>query len=275
MKYILALICVVALLVCSSTNYARSGPVRCDAPTSGIPKARILLFGEMHGSVESPVLVSKVVCALAQNGPVALGLELPSTEQAPIDRYLASNGGAAALEALRSGQFWQHGDGRSSVAMFNLIDAARRLKQSGLAVSVFTLDPDLAGTADDNKALARALRMYHDQHPVSRIVSLMGNLHAGQAVVSPFGEPITPAGFYLHDLHPVSVYMTYHSGTIWACMGTCGVHKVSSRWAPDNGPGFTSDAPMEGYSVSYMLPSLTASPPAGGAVKKYIRVGRE
>lgn len=267
MKYILALICSVAFLAFSISGHARSGSVQCDAP-SGIPGARILLFGEMHGSVESPALVGKVACALAQNGEVALGLELPSTEQAPIDRYLASNGGTATRKALRSGQFWQHGDGRSSVAMFNLIDTARRLKQAGLAVSVFTLDPDLAGTVDDNKALAHALRMYHDQHPASRIVALMGNLHAGQAVVSPFGEAITPAGYYLRDLHPVSVYVTYHSGTIWACMGSCGVHKVNSQWASGSGPGFQPDAPMDGYSVSYMLPGITASPPAGKAAKK-------
>lgn len=267
MKCILVRVCAVALLAFSVSGHARSGSAQCGAP-SGTPDARILLFGEMHSSVESPTLVGKVACALVQHGPVALGLELPSTEQAPIDRYLASNGGAAARKALRSGQFWQHGDGRSSVAMFNLIDTARRLRQVGLAVPVFTLDPDLAGTADDNKALAHALRMYHDQHPASRIVALMGNLHAGQAVVSPFGEAITPAGYYLRDLHPVSVYVTYHSGTIWACMDTCGVHKVSSQWAPDSKPGFQPDAPMEGYSVSYMLPSITASPPAGEAAKK-------
>lgn len=267
MRYVLALLCAVFLLVCSIPSHARSGGVQCDAPP-GIPDAQILLFGEMHGAAESPALVGKVICVLAQRGPVALGLELPSTEQGSIDRYLTSNGDAAARKALRSTPFWLHRDGRSSVAMFNLVDAARHLKQDGLTVSVFTLDPDLVGAADDNKAMAHALRMYHDQHPASRIVALMGNLHAGQVVVTTFREPITPAGFYLRDLHPVSVYVAYHSGTIWACMdGACGVHKVSSQWAPDVGPRFTSDAPMEGYSVSYMLPSLTTSPPAGEAAR--------
>lgn len=268
MKCILVLLCTVAILAFSGFGHARSGPIQCDAP-SGIPDSRILLFGEMHGSAESPALVGTVACVLSKQGPVALGLELPSTEQAPIDRYLASNGDAAARDMLRSGPFWRGLDGRSSVAMFNLIDTARRLKNAGLPVAVFTLDPDLAGTADDNKALAHTLRAYHERHPSQRIVALMGNLHAGQAVVSAFVRPVTPAGFYLRDLHPVSVYVTYHGGTIWACMdGACGVHDVSSQWAPEVGPGFTSDAPMEGYSVSYMLPSLTASPPAGEAAKK-------
>lgn len=273
MKSVLALSFAVVLLLCSAPVRAGNRALRCDAP-SGIPSAQILLFGEMHGSVESPALVGEVVCALAQHGPVALGLELPSTEQTPIDRFLASRGDAAARDALRSGQFWRGLDGRSSVAMFNLIDTARRQTQAGLPVSVFTLDPDLAGAVDDNKTLADTLRAYHQRHPVSKIAALMGNLHAGQAVVTIFPKPITPAGYYLRDLHPVSVYVTYHGGTIWACMeGACGVHKVSSRWAPDAGSGFTSDAPMEGYSVSYMLPSLTASPPAGGDAKK--RAGRK
>lgn len=263
MKCILALMLAAALILCSALAHAGNHGIQCDAPT-GIPDARILLFGETHGSAESPAMVGKVVCALALHGPVALALELPSTEQAPIDHYLASNGDAAARDALRSGRFWRGLDGRSSVAMLNLIHTAKRLKQAGLPVAVFTLDPDLAATADDNRTLADTLQTYHQRHPGQRIVALMGNLHAGQAVVDLIGKPITPAGFYLRDLHPVSVYVTDHGGTIWACMGgACGVHEVSSQWAPDVGPGFTSDAPMDGYSVSYMLPSLTASPPAG------------
>lgn len=267
MKHFFVSLYAVVILVCSVSAAARSSAAQCDAPP-GIPKAKILLFGEMHGSVESPALVGKVVCALAQRGPMALGLELPSTERTPIDRYLASNGDTAAQKVLRSGQFWQQGDGRSSVAMFKLIDTARRLKRDGLPVSVFTLDPDLAGAADDNKTLASTLRAYHDQHPTLRIVALMGNLHAGQTVVSPFGKPITPAGYYLRDLRPVSVYVSYPSGTIWACMGACGAHKVSGEWSSNGKSGFHPGAMMKGYSVSYMLPTLTASPPAGEAARK-------
>ncbi|MGH8232925.1 MAG: hypothetical protein ACREPU_01835 [Rhodanobacteraceae bacterium] len=199
---------------------------------------------------------------------MALGLELPSTELAPIDRYLGSNGDAAAREALRSAPFWLHGDGRSSVAMVDLIDSARRLKEDGLAVSVFTLDPDLAGAADDNEAIAHAVRVFHGKHPALRIVALMGNLHAGQTKISPFGSTITPAGYLLRDLHSVSVYVAYHTGTIWACMGTCGVHELSSHWFPARKPGFYPDAPMEGYSVSYMLPRVTDSPPAGALTRR-------
>lgn len=148
----------------------------------------------------------------------------------------------------------------AQVSMFDLIDSVLRLKQGGLPVSVFTLDPDLASTADDNKALARALRIFHSRHPALRIVALMGNLHAGQAEISPFGPTITPAGYLLRDLHPVSVYVANPDGSIWACIGACGVHKVSGYW--HRKPGFYPDSPMQGYSLSYMLPSVTASPPA-------------
>lgn len=262
MKYFLALVCVVSLLVCCIPGHARGASFQCDAPP-GMPDAHILLFGETHGSVESPALVGKVLCAYAKQGPVALGLEMASTEQAAIDPYLASTGDAVARRKLLSAPFWRHGDGRSSIATFGLIDSVRRLKQAGLPVSVFTLDPDLASTADDNEALAHALRIFHSGHPTMRIVALMGNLHAGQAKISPFGSTIVPAGYLLRDLHPVSIYVANPSGSIWACMETCGIHKLSGHWHPDSKPGFYPDSPMQGYSVSYMLPSITASPPAG------------
>lgn len=262
MKYVLALVWVVSFLVWCIPGYARGASFQCAAP-SGMPDAHILLFGETHGSVESPALVGRILCAYANQGPVALGLEMESTEQAPIDAYLASKGDAVARRKLLSAPFWQHGDGRSSVAMFDLIDSVRRLKQAGLPVSVFTLDPDLASTADDNEALAHALRAVHNGHPTIRIVALMGDLHAGQAEVSPFGPTIVPAGYLLRDLHPISVLIANPGGSIWACMGTCGVHKVSGHWHPERKPGFYPDSPMQGYSASYMLPSITASPPAG------------
>ncbi|HET9819268.1 MAG TPA: hypothetical protein VFP92_08895 [Rhodanobacteraceae bacterium] len=261
MKHFLALVCVVSFLVCCTSGRAH-GTVQCDAPP-GMPGAEILLFGETHGSAESPALVGEVVCAYAKQGPVALGLEMPSTEEAPIGVYLASDGDGDARGKLRSAPFWLHQDGRSSVAMFDLIEWVRHLKHGGLPVSVFTLNPNLARTSDDNRAIAQALRAFHAKHPARRIVALMGNLHAGQAKISPFGSTIVPAGYLLRDLHPVSVYVANPGGSIWACMGTCGVHEVGGHWYPGRKPGFYADSPVQGYSMSYMLPGLTASPPAG------------
>lgn len=262
-KHLLFAIGVILAAACSA-SHARG--IACEAP-HGIPAARLVLFGELHGTAESPALVGRVVCALAESGPVALGLELPAIEQGPIDSYLASDGDPAAGERLLSGRFWlEDDDGRSSRAMFDLIRYVRELKQQGLPVAVFTLIPaSLGNTPDDNPGIARSIRAFHHKHPTPRIVALMGNLHAGQAEVRPFGKTITPAGYLLRDLHPVSILITHPAGTIWACINSCGIHDVIGESRP---AGFHDGAPMRGYGMSYMLPSITASPPAGLAVKQ-------
>jgi len=264
-QHFLFAIGVILALACSA-SFARG--IACKAP-HGMPAARLLLFGELHGATESPALVGRIVCAIAESGPVALGLELPVTEQEPIDRYLASDGAPSAEKRLLSGRFWLGGDGRSSRAMFDLIRYVRKLKQHGLPVAVFTLVPaTLGNTADDNQDISRAIRTFHRDHPRMRIVVLMGNLHAGQAKISPFGTMITPAGYLLRDLHPASIQITHPAGTIWACTDSCGTHHVSGR-SKSRKSGFYNDAPIQGYSMAYMLPSITASPPAGLAVKQH------
>lgn len=264
-KFLAPIVGIVSVLACSASQ-ARG--ISCDAP-QGLPAAHLILFGELHGTAESPALVGKTVCEYAEAGPIAVGLELPASEQRPIDDYLASNGGPAAEKRLLSGQFWLGGDGRSSRAMFGFIRYARGLKQQGLPVAVFTLVPArLGNTGDDNHGIARAIRAFHHHHPTMRIVALMGNLHAGQAKISPLGNTVTPAGYLLRDLHPTSILITHPAGTIWACTDSCGIHHVHGG-TESRTTGFQNDAPMRGYSMSYMLPSITASPPAGLAVEKH------
>ncbi|WAS91908.1 hypothetical protein [Nannocystis punicea] len=65
---------------------------------------------------------------LAQGRPLVLALEIPTTEQARIDRFLASSGDAAARAELVSGDFWTFPmqDGRRSQATVDLLAAAQR-----------------------------------------------------------------------------------------------------------------------------------------------------
>src|SRR5580765_7902369 len=51
----------------------------------------ILLFGEIHGVQELPSFFGEAVCSTADARlPVEVGLEVPKTEQASIDTFLAS-----------------------------------------------------------------------------------------------------------------------------------------------------------------------------------------
>ncbi len=137
-----------ALSVCISSLFTTASADESVCPQDGkFPvaelKTRVLVIGEMHGSNEYPAFAKSVVCQLlAANKPVILGLEIPENEQVAINRYLQSQGTADDRRVLQQGKFWQGKiqDGRSSVAMFGLIDAVRRLKQAGQKVLLAAFD---------------------------------------------------------------------------------------------------------------------------------------
>jgi hypothetical protein len=239
---------------------AEHADATCMLP-DGFPRTKMLLFGEMHGSIEGPAFVGEVACAYSKDGPTALGLEIRGVEQAAIDRYLDSDGGAEARSGLLAGTFWtKYPDGRSSAAMVDLIERIRVLRGQGRPLQVFAFD--LLSEGDRDAAMADAIRAYHAAHPHTRIVALMGNIHASQTPMKRGDGTIITSASLLTDLDPVSMLLLYRSGTIWACMPGCGVHPVQSKWGMEKAPGLHLSSPMAGYSMTWVLDRITASAPA-------------
>jgi hypothetical protein len=261
MKPVFAWMCFV-FLGCVSVA-AWSNGVACDVPQS-MPSGSLLFLGEMHGSREAPAMTGEIVCSYAMKGPVALGLELPPAEQDGIERYLASDGDADAKHRLLAGDFWRSDkDGRASSAMVALIESARRLRHEGSQVTVFTFSEILPGKTYD-ASIAEVIRGFHAVHPGLPVVALMGNVHASPVPFQVGGHDLLTTAYLLRDLHPMSVLLAYQSGTIWACMPDCGVHKVADKWGIARKPGLYAGSPMGNYSSSYVLSGITASPPAVG-----------
>ena len=101
--------------------FALATAVTCGAPLGAEelwkePQARVLMLGEVHGTNVIPKLAGALLCASITHGsPVALALEAaPEEGQAALDRYLASEGGAADLAALRRAPMWLPGAPRLS-----------------------------------------------------------------------------------------------------------------------------------------------------------------
>lgn len=234
----------------------------CEA-LPGLPERGPLLFGEMHGSVETPALISQAACVLSQSREVAVGLEIPTAEQPRIDAYLASRGTAADRQHLLDSGFWQRNwDGRSSAAMLRLIDDIRALKQNGAPVEVFVFDDQPGTTLQRDVAIANGIRRFHTQRPTAQIVALMGNVHARQEPITLGNETIVPAGKLLGDLKPVSILVAYPKGKVWACMPECGVQDLNAAKNFAAPPGFRSGDAAAGYNYTYSLPSMTAAAPA-------------
>lgn len=223
------------------------------------------MFGEVHGTAEAPALIADVACHLAADNDVAIGLEIPTSEQMLIDEYLASQGTTEDEDRLTESAFWQGGhDGRSSVAMLNLLRSVLEQNAGGRSVEVFAFDEQSDGSANRDEAIASGIRRYRDKNPSRMIVALMGNIHAMQETFTSGDVTIVPAGQLLKDLTPTSVLVAYPEGTAWACMPDCGTHNVVPGRPLSVPAGFREGPGRSGYSHTYLLESITASPPAAG-----------
>lgn len=170
-----------------------------------VAPGHVLWFGEMHGTWEAPRFVGQILAAL--DGPLQLGLEMPPT----------------AIASLEDA-WWSFHDGRSSEAMVELIEHARRLD-----VALVGYDGDGDGDGDRDRAMANAVMAARDPNAI--FVGLSGNIHSRK---KPF-EDITPCVMHLVEAGlAVSTYkLTATGGALWACMPECGLHTMPA--ADDDG----------------------------------------
>ncbi len=128
------------------------------------------------------------------------------TEHDALARYLASDGAAAARDALRQRPYWNiaddSNDGRRSVDMLDLIERMRVLRAKGRDVAIAPYDIPPSGYA--------------------------GNVHAMlQPLVLPgIGTGIEPMAYRLRELQPYSIKISASTGEIWGCRSGhgCGPH---------------------------------------------------
>jgi len=118
-----------------------AAPPECTAQTQ-VDVARIeqqvILIGEAHGTAELPRYTGELVCSLLKAGKsVILAIEQDGDEQDGLNRYLRSAGTANDRKILLRGRTWgTYSDGRGSLAMFELVEAMRALRQDGQRVGV-------------------------------------------------------------------------------------------------------------------------------------------
>jgi hypothetical protein len=176
-----------------------------------------VLVGEIHGTHETPRQVAALLCGAARRGPARLAVELPEDEDARVAAFVRSKGRAADRERLMRGEFWRsvYQDGRRSVAMLALLDAARALRAAGADVDVVTFD---AGGDDRERAMAARLAAAIARAPAATFIGLAGNLHPrktpGRFGRSFMGEHLVAAGVKLTTVDSV-----YALGTAWVCTG--------------------------------------------------------
>ncbi|KKO62087.1 hypothetical protein VM94_04161 [Janthinobacterium sp. KBS0711] len=268
-------------VVWTSTVSAQPFPqtsLQCAVPAeleTRIKVENIILMGEVHGTAEAPAAFGTAACrALALGRSVSVGLELYGNEAEVLRSYLASNGGQPASALLLRSSFWtrEFQDGRSSYAIFQLIERLRLLAQKNPNLNVFVLEGDAvvnSGTASSTRdeVMATKVRAERARRPAALILTLSGNVHNRIKVMSSSsGGSIPPLsmGVLLADLSPRAVSLRRSEGTFWACAPKCGVHgdPVQEKSLVDHNQMYRRLAEQALYTDEWILGPSTVSSPA-------------
>ncbi|MDB5389766.1 MAG: hypothetical protein JWM11_5412 [Planctomycetaceae bacterium] len=227
-----------------------------------VAEKRVVWFGEMHGSSEAPQLFLGLVKMVSRHHaePPVVALEIPSTEQRAIDRYLASGDDSI----LRSTPFFKSElkDGRSSEAMVKLLSQLRAEKKAAVCCfdSFFATTPQERDTA-----MAKNLAQCAKKFPNSKLVILSGGVHASIVEGTSWDKKYRPAAFELGKTLDsiVTFNLKYEAGTIWAYTEKgFAEHKVKGeRWG-GRAPYYIAlyPKPEHGYHGAIFTRALTGSP---------------
>jgi hypothetical protein len=272
------------LIVISAVVAPRTGPVadvhrqlatnRSACPPIGnvdsvLVRGRVTLFGEMHGTDQMPAFVGNVLChAAARHLPATLGVELSSESSVTLDDFVrAKRDSAAARTELLADTVWHElpPDGRTSLAMVQLLETARSLARAGADIRVVAFSRPSTKTRDSTMAVELATAIARDTSRV--VVVLTGNIHSRMVTGIAFDSTLRPMGLLLRQmLRPrrvVGLDVSYQPGTAWLCFtGTpCGPRSLKGNAVIPSGR--IELGPLESaYDGAYGVGAIVASPPA-------------
>ena len=264
-----------SLLFCAASLLAGAARSADEVPdplaelTERAQAHRVLLVGELHGSWEVPGIVAGLATnLLADERPLLVGLEIWRSEQAALDRYLASAGTGEDRERLLAGPFWATRDGRSSEAMVALIERLRALAlKAPLAVVAFDIEAgsDITG-AERDRSMGKLLAARLESMPDARLLVLAGNFHTRIQSGAPWDPAHDFMGHFLRGQDPYAVEIMGVKGSTWMCPDPDHCRAWQLPEAPLE-PGLTLGDTLNDrrHHGVWWLPQVSASPPATGA----------
>jgi uncharacterized protein (TIGR03067 family) len=256
--------------------FANKPTVKCEA-VDGVQAlltpGRVLLLGELHGTVESPEFAGDVAChAVAAGLDVVVALELLPIAKENVEAFLRSKRTPSDRKALLSGPQWQRSyqDGRTSRAMVDLLDELARLRQGGHSVRVALFDAQPAGGGQAReRAMAANLAKSVEASPEAMHIVLSGNAHSRITPGSARSSDYEPMGYLLCQKvgseRVTSLNVSHSGGSAWICAPDCGVaqlrgHGSEERWKIE----IDEATRPAGHNGWYSVGNITASPPAVG-----------
>ncbi|NBB63291.1 hypothetical protein GVN18_28900 [Pseudomonas sp. ODNR1LW] len=232
---------------------------------------RVIVVGELHGTEEAPAAFAQMVCAASERGPVVVALEMGEAMQPVLDRLLIAEDAPSAKAALKGSPMANpriHDDGRSSEAMFAMLDTVRQLKSAGRDISFHAFQPTTRlSTPRLNQswselAMAQNIAEAVSKRPDARILVLVGGFHARKTIYSRWADIGLPAIAHLPASETLTLKIAQQGGAHWGCsVDSCGIQPsmVSDDPAPR---GIRLEQTDDGaYDGVLALGPWTASPP--------------
>jgi len=209
-------------------------------------RARYVVFGEVHGTRESPTFVGATACGLAAKGErVLVGVALSASDN-PALQAAWSLPDSQFPAALRARGWAGRRDGVGSQAMFALLVRLHRLKNQGRRIDVvaFNGTPEderraefrnLPGQGPHEAAQAENVRRAAQARRYDHVLVLVGNLHARKQPVTRGDVSFEPMAMRLAPAAAViSLNMAGAAGTMWNCLLRPGVEVQPGKRLPPN-----------------------------------------
>lgn len=175
---------------------------------------KVIVIGEMHGTTEVPLFVLQLVQQLkSRQKELTVGLEIPIDHQKDIDSFLKTGDFGKLLKL----EYFKYPDGRTSVAMGELIKGLREIK--GLKVVCFDVESNAALEVNRDSLMGVNLAKSYKS---GKMVILTGNLHAN--LKAGYWRPTFKSATYHFNRienfedELISLNTYFGSGTIWNCM---------------------------------------------------------
>lgn len=265
--------------------------------------AHFVVFGEMHGTAQSPRFVGETICALAAKGErVLLGIEMEATADAALQEIWRDSDEGFAERLVRDMPGWAgRNDGVASRDMLAMLARLHTLRSNGAQIDVVAFNgfrdatqrkhfEDLPGQGPHEAAQADNILTASKARSYVHVILLVGSMHARGAPVQFQGKTYRPMRTYLDPNDTISLRMTYAGGEAWNCQITgqpepgtsissndidCSAHPAGDPWGLSGASRIViGDLPPsdfafgDAYDGYYFVKAITASPPAAADAAK-------
>lgn len=258
-------------LVSANAQPTEQGSSLCqrDLDISLLEDYQFLIFGEVHGTNEIPSIFSDYVCAFGSKEPVAVGVEWPAHSSTQLNDYISSRENGDEQVPLRiaaemSGQ--QGADGRSTLAIVEMLERLRALKLAGLDITVVPFVPDSSDINGGQDAYERALadKLMANIPTGRRALILVGNVHAQRAKFEiSDGLGFMPMAAHFPEDATLGLAPRIASGSAWNCSAQgCGANPVPARDLSGYPEIEVFEQDRSGYGGAWLIGRVSASPPA-------------